>query len=214
MDLDFKSVKALASPTRLEILNSVLDEEATTTKLSEDLDKSKSTVSSHLKVLTESGLLEKDEEEGRRRVVYRPTEKAEAIIEGRERKVKFSVVSSALTAAGGILLLSESMKKAAERSFEAYTTVQPRTGEMNAMDQGAQASGGAGGGQMGIISTETANTTVEKAANATMDAANATAASPAQKFQPEQALLVLGIGLLTTSLLAVGYAYILNKLRG
>jgi DNA-binding transcriptional ArsR family regulator len=109
MDLDFKSVKALASPTRLEIINEVLDSEATTTKLADEMEKSKSTVSSHLKVLTESGLLEKDEEEGRRRVVYRPTDKARAIAEGRERKVKFSVVSSALTAAGGVFLLSESV---------------------------------------------------------------------------------------------------------
>lgn len=109
MDLDFKSIKALSSPTRLEILNHVLDEEATTTGLSKSLDKSKSTVSNHLKVLTESGLLEKDEVEGRRRVVYRPTEKAQAIIEGRERKVKFSVISTALTSVTGIALLGRSL---------------------------------------------------------------------------------------------------------
>ncbi|WP_414838030.1 ArsR/SmtB family transcription factor [Candidatus Nanosalina sp. VS9-1] len=108
MDLDFKSVKALASPTRLEIINEVLDQEATTTKLADRMGKSKSTVSNHLKVLTESGLLEKDEEEGRRRVVYRPTDKARAIAEGKERKVKFSVVSSALTGIVGIFLLSRS----------------------------------------------------------------------------------------------------------
>ena len=65
MNIDFDSVRALASPTRLEILSIVLNEdEATTTKISDELDKSKSTVSSHLKILKEADLLEKDEEEG------------------------------------------------------------------------------------------------------------------------------------------------------
>lgn len=105
MDLDFKSVKALASSTRLEILNNVLEEEATTTGISDKLDKSKSTVSDHLKVLVDAGLVEKDEEEGRRRVIYSPTDKACAIVKGRERKVKFSVVSTALTSITGLVLL-------------------------------------------------------------------------------------------------------------
>ncbi len=109
MDLDFKSVKALASATRLEILNQVLEEEATTTGLSKELDKSKSTVSSHLQVLTESGLLEKDDVEGRRRVVYRPTDKARAIVEGRERKVKFSVVSTAFSSLLGAFIIGNSL---------------------------------------------------------------------------------------------------------
>lgn len=203
MDLDFKSVKALASPTRLEILNKVLDEEATTTKLSDDLDKSKSTVSSHLKVLTESGLLEKDEEEGRRRVVYRPTEKARAIVEGRERKVKFSVVSSALTAAGAVVTFNQFFRRRAEEALQSYSA-ETESGAMTAMDQTAP---GSGGGGMGTMSMETANRTAEKAANAT------TAPTDPSIFQTEQALLVLGIGLLTTSALAIGYAYALNRLR-
>jgi DNA-binding transcriptional ArsR family regulator len=206
MDLDFKSVKALSSPTRLEILNRVLDEEATTTKLSDELDKSKSTVSSHLKVLTESGLLEKDEEEGRRRVVYRPTDKAKAIVQGKERKVKFSVVSSALTAAGGIFFLTESMKRAGENVLTSYSSEAPEADAMTAMDKGADTAGGSGG-QMGTMSMETANKTAENAANATAAAPDATI------FQAEQALIVLGVGLLVTSVLAFGYGYMLRKLR-
>lgn len=202
MDLDFKSVKALASPTRLEILNNVLEEEATTTKLSEDLDKSKSTVSSHLKVLTESGLLEKDEEEGRRRVVYRPTDKARAIVEGRERKVKFSVVSSALTAVGAFVTFNQFFRGRTGEALQSYSA-EPSSGAMTAMDQGTQGSGGG----MGTMTMETANRTAEQAANAT------TSAAEAPVFQTEQALLVLGVGLLTTSVLAIGYAYLLNKLR-
>ena len=135
MDLDYKSVKALSSPTRLEILKMVLDEEATTTKISDELDKSKSTISSHLDVLTDSGLLEKDEEEGRRRVVYRPTSKAEAIANGRERKVKFSVVSSALTAlTGSILVASSFTKRLTSNATDYSASSQESAGAMTAMD--------------------------------------------------------------------------------
>jgi len=110
MDLDFKSVKALSSPTRIKILNKLLEKEATTTALADDLDKSKSTISDHLKVLTDSELIDKDEEEGRRRVVYRPTDSAKAIVEGRERKVKFSIASSAITGLLGVYLLTDNLK--------------------------------------------------------------------------------------------------------
>lgn len=106
MEIDFKSVKALSSPTRVKILNRILEKEATPTRLSEDLDKSKSTISSHLRKLKEAKLAEKDEEEGRKRVVYRPTRKAEAIVKGKERKVKFSIASAALSFAVGATLVS------------------------------------------------------------------------------------------------------------
>lgn len=141
MDLDYDSVRALASPTRLKILNMVLEEEATTTKISDKLDKSKSTVSSHLKVLTESGLLEKDDEKGRRRVIYRPTDKAEAIVEGRERKVKFSIVSSALTGAGGLFLINSGIKGILDQGQEVYqeSLNSGSGGSMSALDVGGKA---------------------------------------------------------------------------
>jgi len=106
MELDYKTIKALSSPTRIKILSSSLEAEATTTSLSQDLEKSKSTVSSHLEKLVSSGLLEKDAEEGRRRVVYRPTDKAKAVVQGRSRKVKFSVTSSFVSAIIGLSLLA------------------------------------------------------------------------------------------------------------
>lgn len=102
MEINFNTVKALSSPTRVRILNQILDREATPTQLSDELGKSKSTVSSHLSTLHEAGLIEKDAEEGRRRVTYSPTRKAEAIIEGRERKVRFSFGSSAISALAGL----------------------------------------------------------------------------------------------------------------
>ena len=68
MNLDFKTVKALSSPTRIEILAYALKNEATPTGTAKKVGKSKSTVSSHLDKLVDSGLLEKDEKEGRKRV--------------------------------------------------------------------------------------------------------------------------------------------------
>jgi len=58
----------------------------------------------------ESGLLEKEEVEGRKRVVYRPTKKAEAILKGKQKKVRFSVASSTITGLAGIGLLSHSRR--------------------------------------------------------------------------------------------------------
>lgn len=106
MRLDFKTVRALSSPTRIRILDEVMKGESTPTTLSSDLDRTKSTVSSHLEKLIEAGLVEKDSEEGRKRVVYRPTQKAEAIVSGREKKVKFSITSSALSLAGAAAVMN------------------------------------------------------------------------------------------------------------
>ena len=201
MDLDYDSVKALASPTRLKILNMVLDEEATTTKLSDELDKSKSTVSSHLKVLVDAGLLEKDEEEGRRRVIYTPTKKTEAIVNGRERKVKFSVVSSALTAAGGLFFLSRGLQstlgyKGDELSQEARN---------QAAEQGSA-------GTMGTMDAE-AGPMAQSAETANQTAQNATEGMQIlQKVQETEPEVFIGAALILFAVSALAYAYIHRKL--
>ncbi|MFB6294141.1 MAG: winged helix-turn-helix domain-containing protein [Candidatus Nanohaloarchaea archaeon] len=110
MELDFDAVRALSSPTRLRILAAVLEEDRTPTELAEELEKSKSTIASHLATLEEAGLVEKDEEEGRRRVMYSSTRQAKAIVEGKERRVKFSVASSAFAAVVGATLLASRLR--------------------------------------------------------------------------------------------------------
>lgn len=185
MELDFKSIKALSSPTRLKILRKVLENEATTTQLSDELGKSKSTISSHLKELTEAGLLEKDKKEGRRRVVYRPTKKADAIVQGKERKVKFSVASSVLSAAGGTFLIWKDMAK--QKAAESLS---------KSPDSGA-------GGDMGAFNTM-------EAGNMSRDAAETAAQSTGGGI--EQFLLFAGIGLLTISFSTLVYGLALNHL--
>lgn len=105
MELDFKTVKALSSATRIKILRLILKGDYSPTEISDEIDRSKSTVSSHLEHLQKAGLVEKDKEEGRRRVLYSSTKKAKTIVEGKERKVKFSIMSSAITGLSGIGLI-------------------------------------------------------------------------------------------------------------
>ncbi len=135
MELDYSVIKALSSPTRIKILHRVLDKESTPTRLSDDLGKSKSTISSHLSVLADAGLVEKDEEEGRRRVTYAPTRKAQAIIEGRERTVKFAVTSSVLSTVLGIGLIGSRFMPTLQNQYR--TTAQDDAAAMmESMDSG------------------------------------------------------------------------------
>ena len=118
MELDFKTIKALSSPTRIKILRHVLEKEYTPTDLSKDIGKSKSTIASHLDKLENSGLVEKDSEEGRKRVTYHPTEKSRTIVNEREKKVKFSIVSSTVTGLAGLGFVGSSLvQKSAEKAI-------------------------------------------------------------------------------------------------
>ncbi|MFB6200229.1 MAG: ArsR/SmtB family transcription factor [Candidatus Nanohaloarchaea archaeon] len=137
MELDFKSVKALSSPTRIKILNQVLEKEATPTRISQEIGKSKSTVASHLEKLQKAGLVEKDEEKGRKRVTYSPTRKTRAILNGKERKVKFTLASSIVSMFAGASLGFISLKELAGKasyqaspsSMTALDTATPEAGE-------------------------------------------------------------------------------------
>ena len=123
MELDFKSVKALSSPTRVKILKHVMESEATPTRLSNKLDKSKSTISSHLEKLKDAQLVERNEKEGRKRVVYTPTRKADTIVKGKERRVKFTLASSVISVFTGLGLIGASlhdfMSLSSEKASEA-----------------------------------------------------------------------------------------------
>lgn len=185
MELDFKSIRALSSPTRLKILKKVMDKESTTTKLSDELGKSKSTISSHLTELTEAGLLEKDKKEGRRRVVYKSTRKADAIVKGKERKVKFSVASSVLSAAGATVLIWQSFREKANVGAQDLSSSSSSSGQMGAYD-----------------AMEAGKKATDTAAQAAQDPG----------FFPEEILLMISAGLLTISASTLLYGLALNKL--
>lgn len=155
MELDFASIQALSSTTRLRILKQLLEKESTPTDLSDRVDRSKSTVTSHLDVLCDAGLVEKDAEEGRRRVIYRPTDKAKVILHGGERRVRFTVGSVVLTS----LLAVGSVYRFMERRADPY---------LRDATEAAPSSGSDGG--MGTMALDQANTTATRAAEAGMSA--------------------------------------------
>lgn len=208
MELDFDTVKALSSPTRIAILRNVLEKESTTTELSKDLEKSKSTVSNHLTKLTKAGLLKKNKVDGRKRVTYESTRKARSIVKGREKKVKFSLASSAVSAFAGMGLIGlgiisrigMSSSKGAESADSTSLSSQTATNGtedqgMSLMQQGAEA-----------------------AANKSADAAQYTAnksfeATGSPEFvQPENVFLFVGIVFVGTSVISFSYGWIMNKL--
>lgn len=185
MEINFNTVKALSSPTRVRILNQILKNESTPTKLSNELDKSKSTVSSHLSTLQKAELIEKNAEEGRRRVTYAPTSKAEAIIEGKERKVKFSFGSTAISALAGI-------------TIGAYSLM-PRFGET------AQDSASSSVGTMSNMAVESSDAGSKAANNASgIDLSSLT-------FSSE---IILGVGLFFFGIAITSFIYgwTVNKL--
>jgi len=121
MKVSFKTIKALSTPTRVRLLAAVADDPGTPTQLSDRLDLAKSTVAAHLSVLTDAGLVEKDEAEGRRRVTYRATRRAETIIKGRETEMRFSLGSMVTAAAAGITLLVPALQqRSAEAAMDAF----------------------------------------------------------------------------------------------
>lgn len=182
MELDFETVRALSSPTRIKILNQVLEEESTPTSLSDDLDRSKSTVSSHLETLVEAELVEKDEKEGRRRVVYHPTPKAEAIVRGRERRVKFSLASSIVSGIAGFALIGNHVLDFGLRSAsKTYSQSQ----------------------DVGAMSMESANVATE---------ATRTAAEQGSTLDASTALLLTGVFFISVSVVGFAYGMLMNRL--
>ncbi len=140
MELDFKTIKALSSPTRVSILRQVLEKEATPTNLSRDLEKSKSTISSHLSQLVDAGLVEKEAVEGRKRVTYSPTRKARAIVKGHERKVKFSIASSVIGSYIGVAILGRMFLRDIGGAVTEYSA-QAAQDQAGIMEQGAPEAG-------------------------------------------------------------------------
>lgn len=152
MELDFQTIKALSSSTRIKLLHRILlqhemEKNVTPTMLSKDMGKAKSTISSHLDVLQEAGLVARDEQQGRRRVTYAPTPKAKTIISGSERKVRFSLTSGAVSAVAGAGLL-------VQRVLQDTTTLGTQAAMTTA--EAAPPADGGGIGAAGLMTPELA----------------------------------------------------------
>jgi|GEM_PF-570377 DNA-binding transcriptional ArsR family regulator len=188
MEINFNTVKALSSPTRVKILDQILDKESTPTQISNELDKSKSTISSHLSTLQNADLIEKDSKEGRRRVTYSPTKKAKAIIEGKEKKVKFSFGSSVFSAITGLTI--------------GFHTLIPKFGASEVQDTAVRYEAQSLSTMTGSTGTETAKTASDIGSG--IDISSFLFSS--------QILLVIGALFLGIAVFGFIYGWTLNKL--
>jgi len=82
MDIDRKTLKALAADTRLDILKSLGKRRKMPSELSKELDLATSTVVEHLGKLEEAGLIQR-EETGHKWIYYSLTDKGSALVKPR-----------------------------------------------------------------------------------------------------------------------------------
>lgn len=78
--LTYEEIRALASDTRKDILKRLLKKPHTATRLSKILKKHVTTISEHLDILEEAGLVERIERPGRKWVFYQITQKGRKIL--------------------------------------------------------------------------------------------------------------------------------------
>lgn len=82
MEIDRKTLKALAADTRLEILKSLSKRRKMPSELSKELSLAASTVIEHLNRLEEAGLIRR-EETGHKWIYYQLTDKGESLVKPR-----------------------------------------------------------------------------------------------------------------------------------
>ncbi|MDY6778440.1 MAG: winged helix-turn-helix domain-containing protein, partial [Candidatus Nanohaloarchaea archaeon] len=132
MNLDFRSVQALASRSRIRILKELLREGKTPSELADMTDSDTSQIVMELETLSNADLVEQHTPDEGFNTIYRPTEKARKIVENGKSKVEFSVGSSVLTGFLGLAAVTSRF-------------VNPGTSRQAAMMQEAGQPGTSGG---------------------------------------------------------------------
>ncbi len=179
--LDMETFKALASPTRLDVLKQLDDRRKTVTELARDMELNKATVHEHIGMLVKTGLVRKVDE-GRKWIYYELTWEGKRLLHPTE-STAFSVLLGlgAAAAAGSVLSAIE----AASRAFPSpaapppmdppagdaeSTTTQDEEARDDA-DGGAQPEG-SGGGDAGSASGAPAEDSMAAAPEADNDVAS------------------------------------------
>ena len=104
MKIDKRIMKVLASDTRLEILKELKDRKMMPSFLSNRIGKNKSTVTEHLKILEDAGLVERHIEPGKKWVFYGLTPEGREVVNPYPKQMIFVLVAVMLFI-GGILSL-------------------------------------------------------------------------------------------------------------
>ena len=108
--LDAETFKALASPTRLQVLRTLGERRKTLTEMARDLNLNKATIHEHLALLLAAGLVKKRDDEGRKWIYYELTWRGEKILHPQETTT-FSLLLglSVASAGGGIAMLGRAL---------------------------------------------------------------------------------------------------------
>lgn len=100
MEEEENPIEILSSGTRRRIIRFLDKRRMTVTELAEKLELSKATVHEHLSKLTESGLVEKNED-GRKWVYYELTDQASEILDNKVKKLVYLTLPAISAALGG-----------------------------------------------------------------------------------------------------------------
>jgi DNA-binding transcriptional ArsR family regulator len=140
MEIDRKTLKALAADTRLDILKSLGRRRKMPSELSKELDLAASTVTEHLDRLEEAGLVRR-EETGHKWIYYSLTEKGESLIKPRI-PVQFVIVLSIsiIVIAAGFVYVQYNPN--AYAALASSSKGQPAIGQTN---EGGEVTGGTSG---------------------------------------------------------------------
>ncbi len=98
--LDLETFKALASPTRLQVLKALDERRKTLAEVSRDLELNKATVHEHLQVLVATGLVQKVDE-GRKWIYYELSWQGQRLLHPQESTTFAVLLGLSVLAAGG-----------------------------------------------------------------------------------------------------------------
>lgn len=144
VELDFSSIRALSSRTRIRILRELMRERMTPSGLSERLDASTSDVVLHLETLANAELVEEQPGEGFN-TVYAPTQKAASIVDNSTTQVTFSIGSSAIAGLAGLAAIGQGTDILGSFSTDTQmqAAMESTAGSTGGMQAGAETAGSA-----------------------------------------------------------------------
>ncbi|MDD5337619.1 MAG: winged helix-turn-helix domain-containing protein [Candidatus ainarchaeum sp.] len=102
--------EVLASETRKDILKRLCERNYRPSDLSRELEKDRSTITEHLKALTDAGLVERIEREGHKWIFYKLSNYGQALFPNQRRRVIYMALTlvAILGAMGSLLMHMES----------------------------------------------------------------------------------------------------------
>ncbi len=124
ISIDKKTLFALASETRIEILRKLDERRLTLTEIAEELEISKPAIKKHINKLEEAGLIRK-KDEGRKWIYYEITEKGEQILHPESRtKIIMMLFSAMMAVIGGLFeILRFTLSKPAPKPIPKPTPI-------------------------------------------------------------------------------------------